>query len=191
LTAAAMSAFDISDSIFRVVDNGDATKKVALEASAVTTGTTRTITIPNSNQTLGSTVTLGPFHFPDITGSATQELSLLYFTAATAVSLGTTGASSENDLRMPAAGKVIMAFLNTDTARTAGTATLQVRINNVSTAFASGGCVLNATNTRQASGMDLAGLAFAANDLVGVSVVTASWTPTTADVTAFIVVRFD
>jgi hypothetical protein len=133
--------------------------------------------------------TIGPFHLNDVPGSATTEMPFLYFTAATAVSLGTTGASSENELRMPAAGRVVAAFLNTDTARTAGTAILKVRINNVSTSFASDACVLDGTNTLRMSALDTTGLAFASGDRIGVAVTTASWTP--ADFTAFLVVRLD
>lgn len=52
-----LSGGETSDSIFRIVDNGDATKKLAFEVSAITTGTTRTITVPDSNVDLGSVVT--------------------------------------------------------------------------------------------------------------------------------------
>ena len=41
-----------SDSLFRVQDNGDATKQLAFEVSGVTTGTTRTLTVPNSSGTI-------------------------------------------------------------------------------------------------------------------------------------------
>lgn len=36
-----------TDSLFFIVDNGDATKKIQFEASGITTGTTRTFTVPN------------------------------------------------------------------------------------------------------------------------------------------------
>jgi len=42
-----------SDSLFAVYDNGDATKIARLEVSAITTGTTRTITMPDANVDLG------------------------------------------------------------------------------------------------------------------------------------------
>jgi len=42
-----------SDSAFRVQDNADATKQMAFEVSAITTGTTRTITMPNAAVNLG------------------------------------------------------------------------------------------------------------------------------------------
>lgn len=40
------------DNVFRVKDDGDATKQIALQASGITTGTTRTITMPDSDVTL-------------------------------------------------------------------------------------------------------------------------------------------
>ncbi len=43
-----------SDSVFRIVDNGDATKKIAFEASAIATATTRTITMPDANVNLAN-----------------------------------------------------------------------------------------------------------------------------------------
>lgn len=44
---------DFSDSAFRVHDNGDSTKKMAFEVSAITTATTRTVTMPDANVNLG------------------------------------------------------------------------------------------------------------------------------------------
>jgi hypothetical protein len=43
------TATAVSDATFRIQDNGDATKQVAFEASGITTGTTRTLTIPNGS----------------------------------------------------------------------------------------------------------------------------------------------
>lgn len=44
---------NFSDSAFRLHDNGDATKLMAFEVSAIATGTTRTITMPDANVDLG------------------------------------------------------------------------------------------------------------------------------------------
>lgn len=41
-----------SDNVFRIQDDGDSTKRVAFELSSITTGNTRTITIPDSNGTI-------------------------------------------------------------------------------------------------------------------------------------------
>lgn len=43
------------DSVFAVVDDSDTTKKVAFEVSGVTTGTTRTLTVPNASTTIVGT----------------------------------------------------------------------------------------------------------------------------------------
>ncbi len=43
------------DTAFEVVDNGDATKKLNLQLSGITTATTRTLTIPNKNGTIATT----------------------------------------------------------------------------------------------------------------------------------------
>jgi hypothetical protein len=65
-----------SDSAFRIQDNGDATKQLAFEVSAITTGTTRTITMPDSDLNLGT----------GIGGS---------FANATLSNLGTTAANAD------------------------------------------------------------------------------------------------
>jgi len=44
--------WSFSDSVFRIVDNADATKIAAFEVSGITTGTTRTITVPNASFTM-------------------------------------------------------------------------------------------------------------------------------------------
>ena len=46
-----------SDSVFTVQDNSDATKQVKLEVSGISTGTTRTITLPDASTTLVGTDT--------------------------------------------------------------------------------------------------------------------------------------
>lgn len=47
-----ISSGEISDSSFRIIDDGDGTKKIAFEASGITTGNTRTITMPDANVNL-------------------------------------------------------------------------------------------------------------------------------------------
>ena len=48
----ASAATDVTDSTFRILDNADPTKKIAFEASGITTGTVRTITMPDANGTV-------------------------------------------------------------------------------------------------------------------------------------------
>ena len=56
VTLQTASVAEVSDSVFRVVDNSDATKKLAFEASGIGTGQTRTITMPNIDVDLGKAV---------------------------------------------------------------------------------------------------------------------------------------
>ena len=46
---------NLQDSLLRIVDNADTSKKVQFEASGITTATTRTLTLPNANTTLVGT----------------------------------------------------------------------------------------------------------------------------------------
>ena len=45
---------ELADNVFRIQDNSDATKEIAFEASGISSGTTRTITMPDSNVTLAA-----------------------------------------------------------------------------------------------------------------------------------------
>ncbi|MEO0271678.1 MAG: hypothetical protein ABIM30_01140 [candidate division WOR-3 bacterium] len=47
------SSPEFNDNVFRIRDNGDTTKKIAFEASAISTATTRTITMPDQDINLG------------------------------------------------------------------------------------------------------------------------------------------
>ena len=44
---------EVTDTVFRIKDNGDSTKKIAFEAGNITTATTRLITMPNVDVNLG------------------------------------------------------------------------------------------------------------------------------------------
>lgn len=48
---------EFSDSVFTVYDNTDGTKEMVFEVSAIATGTTRTVTMPDSNVNLGQIAT--------------------------------------------------------------------------------------------------------------------------------------
>lgn len=50
----ATSQQEFSDADFRVVDNGDQSKKLAFEVSGIATGTTRTWTVPDTNVTVSA-----------------------------------------------------------------------------------------------------------------------------------------
>ena len=50
-----------ADNVFEIFDNTDNTKKLAFEASGITTGTTRTLTIPNASGTIALTSDLASY----------------------------------------------------------------------------------------------------------------------------------
>lgn len=52
-TTITVAANEVSDNVFRIKDNTDATKKIAFEATYVGSGTTKTIIMPNSDVDLG------------------------------------------------------------------------------------------------------------------------------------------
>ena len=63
-----------ADNIFRIQDNADATKQIAFEASSITSGNTRTVTMPDADVTL---VSSGAIVNADINASAAIALSKL------------------------------------------------------------------------------------------------------------------
>jgi hypothetical protein len=61
-----------SDSTFRIQDNADATKQLAVEVSGVATATTRTLTMPNANVNLGNLSSVATTDFNDLSGTRTR-----------------------------------------------------------------------------------------------------------------------
>jgi hypothetical protein len=132
--------------------------------------------------------TLGPWFLNDVPGTATTEMKLAYMNTATAFSQG---ATNFNDLYMPSAGEIVGLWIVSDVARTAGTAKVQIRKNGTATEWLSGTVVLDGTNTTRFAAFDPGGgsLGFAAGDRLGLAVVSASWTPITANFLAYLMVR--
>jgi hypothetical protein len=130
--------------------------------------------------------TIGPFLFPDLTGTGTPELKPIFYDTTTTSKVNTTR-------RFPVerAGYVVGAYLMSDDARLTGTATLSVLVNGSSVAFNGGSVVLDGTNTTQDGEFvhPTAGAAFAAGDQLSVRVTTSGWTPTTANVAAYLIVQ--
>lgn len=127
---------------------------------------------------------LGPFYINDAPATATTQATLGYYNTATALS------RAGNDVRMDLAGRVVGLIITSDDARTAGTATVRVRVAGTGTTFNSGAVVLDATNTTSDSAFVpfAQGVAFAAGQNVGVDVVTSGWGPTTANFSVWAVV---
>lgn len=135
-----------------------------------------------------ATVTVGPWLINDLAGTtADQEPHFLYFNTPTAVRQGGAGFDY---FYMPSAGTVVGAILNSDALRTAGTATLRLDKGGTPQDFAAGACVLNATNTNRISVyVPSAGVSGVAADAFKPRISTASWTPTSANLTMWLIVQ--
>lgn len=75
-----LSVTTASDATFRIQDNGDATKQIAFQASDIGTGTTRTITMPNTDVNLGDIATnnakvSNATHTGQVTGSTVLTIA--------------------------------------------------------------------------------------------------------------------
>lgn len=78
-TTITVAANEVSDNVFRIKDNDDATKKIAFEASGIATGQTRTITMPNLDIDLGKIGLLTSSRItPTDSGSITLQSNKLY-----------------------------------------------------------------------------------------------------------------
>lgn len=55
VSSSTTASSEFSDGVFRVFDNGDSTKELAFECSGITTGTTRTLTVPDASGTIALT----------------------------------------------------------------------------------------------------------------------------------------
>lgn len=137
----------------------------------------------NASQAL--VVPLGPFYINDLSGTATTQATPGFFNTSTALSRDTV------EPTMPTDGEVLGGWMLNDDPRTAGTATLKVRVNGTAYDLGDGGCVLDGTNTDSAVVMVTTGrgVPFNAGDLVGPTVTTAAWTPTTANLAIWLVYR--
>ncbi len=135
----------------------------------------------------GPTGIYGPFYINDLPASSSTDGAHGVFNTPTAVR------QTNRDPRMGSAGRVIGAWITSDDSRVTGTATVRVRRNGTATDFASGAVQLNATNVNRNSAIVpyASGVAFTAGSDVGLEIVTSSWSPTTANIVAFMMVQFD
>jgi len=81
---------DIPDSVFALIDDADPTKKAVFQLSGISTGTTRTFTLPNASSTIAVLAATQTF-------TGTTTFSGTFAVSAATASLGTaTGASTAN-----------------------------------------------------------------------------------------------
>jgi hypothetical protein len=131
----------------------------------------------------GIDVMVGPFYANDLAASADVEGQLAFFNTATALS------RSGNGVRMGRAGRFMGILVSVDAARTAGSLTVRPRINGFpETAITA---VIDGTNTTSNSTFSTSGNTFPSSATIELSFLTASWGPTTANATAWAVVRLD
>jgi hypothetical protein len=119
-----------SDSVFRVQDNGDATKQLAFEVSGITTGTTRTLTVRDVNGTL-PVIQTADLSIP-ATSAGPSSITLAEDTdngANTVQIIAPAAVTSNRVLTLPdATGTVI---LDTSTATTSTAGVVQLRNGEV------------------------------------------------------------
>lgn len=131
-------------------------------------------------------VSFGPFYLSDLPANGVYETYLSYATSPKLVEPGPPGTG---DYVMPVAGYVVALFVTADLARSSGTAEVRVRKNGVVLPFKGGACALDAARPLRSSAVDPTGFPVAANDTVGISIVTTNWAPTAGDIRARLVVR--
>ena len=85
----------VADNIFTLQDNGDATKQAQFELSGITTGNTRTLTVPNASTTIVGT-------------DATQTLTNKTLTSPV-INTGVSGTAVDTDSTMTANSDTLLA----------------------------------------------------------------------------------
>lgn len=78
------------DSGFRLRDNSDATKQLAIECSGITTATTRTLTVPNNDGTIAAV----------LSNSATLDFGSIAAQTCAALTITVTGAATGDDVSL-------------------------------------------------------------------------------------------
>ena len=110
-TTITVAANEVSDNVFRIKDNDDATKKIAFQASGIAAGETRTITMPDvdvdlgkvptnlaytaATATLTQTLTDNTSLSADLSAIAVNQLALTGGSIATTVTITGTQASTK------------------------------------------------------------------------------------------------
>jgi hypothetical protein len=131
--------------------------------------------------------TLGPWYLNDVPATATTPMKLLHMNTTTAVS------QSSNGIRAGRVGEIVGMYVTSDASRVTGTLTLRANVGGVSTVFNGDAVQLGSSPTSRMSSIadPGAGVAIASGgDELGIDVVTSGWSPITADVAAWMLVRY-
>lgn len=97
ITATA-ATINVTDSLFSIKDNADATKIAQFEVSTIATGTTRTYTLPNASDTLVGKATTDTFTNKTATGATNTLTASLLKSATTEVSVSAATAPSSGQV---------------------------------------------------------------------------------------------
>jgi len=126
----------VNDNDFRIRDNGDSSKQIAFEASGISTETTRTITMPDEDVTLGASSDIVDDTTPQLggmldvngqalgdgtlellkfseTGSAVNEFTIANAAAGNGPTLSSTGTESDVDINITPKGTGVVSITTT------------------------------------------------------------------------------
>lgn len=153
------NTFSIKDTLFTLVDDGDTTKKAQFQLSSITTGTTRTYTLPDINDTVvtlassqtltNKTLTSPTINSPTITNATISADAVVGFTASTT---GTMYGISVT------AGAISSALSLTSTLSVTGASTLSGAITAGSTISTTGQLSLQTSTAPPAAGATTSGI---------------------------------
>lgn len=148
---------EFSDSDFLVFDNADATKKAKLEVSGITTSTTRTLTVPDSDGTL---LTSGEANAKDTTfriqddGDSTKQIAFQSSGITTATTRTITMPDNDVDLASASRRGTVYSTMFETAAR------FNTDLSSGTVTFGTSGVVLDTTATNNRT----AGIYYAAGD---------------------------
>lgn len=162
------NTFSIKDTLFTLVDDGDTTKKAQFQLSGITTGTTRTYTLPNvsdtvvtltASQTLtNKTLTSPTINAPTITNATISADAIVGFTTS---NTGTMYGISVTT------GAISSALSLTSTLSVTGASTLSGAITAGSTISTTGQLSLQTSTAPPAAGASTSGIKFSSTANLG------------------------
>lgn len=127
------------------------------------------------------------FHLNDVPASATTAAKLLFMDTTTTVKV------ASSTIRAGRTGEIVGLYVVSDVARTTGTLIARPSVGGVTTAFDGDAVTLDNSPTTQMSQLVAPGQGIAiasGSDQLGIDIVTSGWAPTTANVFAWMIVRY-